>query len=153
MKKLVLFLSLVLFSILSSAQTVCVIQNVNTINRQMKMMNTVPVTEQGGCVYIYKSMCRIKSTGGLLIYHHVFMDEYYAYERYCPECLAHGIKSLIVIQNLKCPLIARCNHCGSIFQNISQGSGQQTNRSGKYWLKTYPVEQVGNKLIISMPQF
>ena len=106
------------------------------------------VARQGGWVIIPAS--DVKSNGttkGLLIYHHVFRDEYFAYDLECPHCKENGVVSKVYMKtNITC----RCK-CGAEFQNISQGSNQQTNMTneGLFWLVQYNTLVRNGKLYVS----
>ena len=105
------------------------------------------VAEQGGFLFLkpgeYKSDGKSK---GLLIYHHVFKDEYYAFDTECQECKANGKSGRIYMHTV---ITCRCNTCGSEFQNISHGIGQQTNHSGNYPLIHYNCILYNGKILVS----
>lgn len=153
MKKIILTTLMSLVSFICFSQKVYFECNIYTINKQLKQTKTIPLYEEAGRVMIPNTIYKNQNSGGLLIYHHVFDDVYFAYDRYCQECFQKdGVKHKITMQTSfmgECAVTAECTRCHSEYQNISHGSNQQTNRSGKYYLIQYVVEREGNKLIIT----
>lgn len=146
MKKILLAFILSVQAITSFCQSVYYECNIQTINKQLKQTKTVPLYEQGGHVIVPSTMYRNSSSCGLLIYHHVFADELFAFDITCPKCKTDGIKSTLTMESC---ILPKCYKCYSEWQNISHGSNQNTNLSGDYPLVQYQVYKKGNKLVIT----
>lgn len=151
---LLLFAMFVASSIAIYAQHVYYTCNPATINKELHQTKQPLLSEQGGWVEIPSNACKSKESMGILLYHAVFQDEYYAYELACPMCLKrdHVRHKLIMETNST----LQCTRCWSEFQNISLGITQQTNGPGTYDLKPYIVYEQSGKLIVTdrvMPQY
>ena len=83
---------------------------------------------------------------GLLIYKDCHTGRIWCYDIQCPMCDAQGVEHEIYMET---NLVARCKRCYGAWQNIHQGTGNQTNYMGEYWLVSYKVVQKGNMLYIS----
>lgn len=146
MKKILLAFVLYIQTVTAFSQSVYYECNIQTINKQLKQSKIVPLYEQGGHVIIPQNLYRNNNSNGLLIYHHVFEDEFYAYDVTCPKCKNNGIKSTLTMESC---ILAKCYKCYSEWQNISHGSNQNTNLSGEYPLTQNIVYKKGIKLIIT----
>ena len=142
MKRLIIIFALLITTIINAAaQKVnieCNIYNVNKKEGQWRKLWRLDDPD-GGYVFLYASKHpeEIKGTPGVLLIKDCHTDNYWAYDIECPECKNRGLKKRIIMGT---NLVAECNHCGSEWQNIHMGSSGQTNRSGKFSLKTYKAE-------------
>ena len=146
MKRLISILAIILLSVVNvTAQEVWFECDVTKVSAQFNQKKT-DLAEEGGYIFIPANKYKNNGSKGLLIYHYIFGNEYFAFETACQECKHFGNNGTIF---MKTEIVCRCKTCGSEFQNISHGSAQQTNRSGEYWLKQYNCYLIGNKLIVT----
>ena len=109
--------------------------NIHTINKTEGQQTAWPLDgDFGGYCIIWKSKHKNEDVGhmGLLLYKDSHSGRYYCYDMICPMCYA-----------------ARCKRCYGAWQNIHQGTGNQTNWMGEHWLVTYKTELKGDTLYIS----
>lgn len=123
--------------------------NIHTINKTEGQQTAWPLDgEYGGYCIIWKSKHQNEAVGhiGLLLYKDAHSGHYYAYDMICPMCYAQGVKQSIYMET---NLVARCKRCYGAWQNIHQGTGNQTNYMGEHWLFSYKAELKGDILYIS----
>ena len=123
--------------------------NIHTINKTEGQQTAWPLDgEYGGYCIIWKSKHQNEAVGhiGLLLYKDAHSGHYYAYDMICPMCYAQGVKQSIYMET---NLVARCKRCYGAWQNIHQGTGNQTNYMGEHWLFSYNAELKGDILYIS----
>ena len=146
MKRLISILVVILLSVVNvTAQEVWFECDVTKVSTQFNQKRT-ELSEEGGYVIIPANKYKNRGSKGLLIYHYIFGNEYFAFEIECQECKHFGKHSTV---HMKTNILCRCETCSSEFQNVSHGSAQQTNGTGEFWLKQYNCYLEGNKLIVT----
>ena len=123
--------------------------DIHTINKTEGQQTAWPLDgDFGGYCIVWKSKHKNEDVGhmGLLLYKDSHSGRYYCYDMICPMCYAQGVKQSIYMET---NLVARCKRCYGAWQNIHQGTGNQTNWMGEYWLVTYKAELKGDILYIS----
>lgn len=123
--------------------------NIHTINKTEGQQTAWPLDgEYGGYCIIWKSKHKNENVGhmGLLLYKDSHSGHFYAYDMICPMCYNQGVIQPIYMET---NLVARCKRCYGAWQNIHQGTGNQTNYMGEHWLVTYKTELKGDTLYIS----
>ena len=123
--------------------------NIHTINKTEGQQTAWPLDgDFGGYCIIWKEKHKNEDVGhmGLLLYKDSHSGHFYAYDMISPMCHAQGVKQSIYMET---NLVARCKRCYGAWQNIHQGTGNQTNWMGEHWLVTYKTELKGDTLYIS----
>ena len=123
--------------------------NIHTVNKSEGQQTAWPLDgDFGGYCIIWKSKHKNEDVGhmGLLLYKDSHSGHFYAYDMICPMCYSQGVTQSIYMET---NLVARCKRCYGAWQNIHQGTGNQTNYLGEHWLVTYKAELKGDILYIS----
>lgn len=99
--------------------------NISTINAALGQTNLPNLDSQPGVVLVnqYLHQSEVIGVCGLLLYHAVTEDAFYAYDLACPYCYQHGTHRAITMQD---PFIAVCPDCQSQFGAVQYGSPAPT---------------------------
>lgn len=104
-----------------------------------------PITECFG----YSILPNVKGSNmGILIYHDGQCEWglYHAYDLECQGCAHDGVHTRITMVNY---MVAECKRCGAQYYNISNGAGNQSNRTKSYDLIRYCVYVHGNTILVT----
>lgn len=99
--------------------------NISTINAALGQTDLPNLDSQPGVVLVnqYLHQSEVIGVCGLLLYHAVTEDAFYAYDLACPYCYQHGTHRAITMQD---PFIAVCPDCQSQFGAVQYGSPAPT---------------------------
>lgn len=124
--------------------------NVSTINASLGQTDLPNLDCQPGMVLVNQYLHLSENIGvcGLLLYHAVMEDRYYAYDLACPYCYRHGEHTAI---GLKDYFTAQCPRCDSEYGAIQYGSPAPTAgpaNAENLHLRTYHARMTGYSTLL-----